>query len=41
MNKRFWKTILWDTADRWLASVLEWIAAVAILSAFLLVLRSL
>lgn len=39
MNRRFWRTILWDTADKYLPNMLEWIAAIAVLSAFLLMLR--
>jgi hypothetical protein len=39
MNRRFWRTLLWDYADRWLVNLLDWIAAGALLYAFLLILR--
>ena len=40
MNRRFWRTLLWDCADRWLVNILDWIIALAILAVFLLFLRT-
>lgn len=39
MNRRFWQTLLWDSMDRWLVNVLDWIAAMAMICALLLILR--
>ncbi len=39
MNRRFWRTLLWDTADTYLVNLLDWIAAVAAVCALLLILR--
>jgi hypothetical protein len=39
VKHRFWLTLLWDLSDTFLTNILDWIAALAILSAFLLVLR--
>ena len=39
MNRRFWLTLLWDSADRWLVNILDWLTAIALLCVFLLVLR--
>lgn len=38
-NARFWRTVLWDRADAWLPNVCEWVAAIALLGAALLILR--
>jgi hypothetical protein len=39
MNERFWRSFFWDAADQLLPNVCEWIAAVCLLLAFLLILR--
>ena len=39
MNRRFWLTLLWDLAEDWLVNLIEWITALALLCALLLVLR--